>query len=155
MNQAEAEQVITERKPDDLEKTVQCQREQGRLNIQFNNLPFLCKSNAREIHDDLKQFLSKETDVVVDLSGIINIDAQGLALLIHFNKKLKKVNSQLALANPSLGIRKILNVTEIDRLIRIHEKEESRMSLAGSDTSDRAGHERIRGIPRHNNKKYK
>lgn len=155
MNQAEIEQAVANHNPDDEEQTVLCQEEEGRLSIQFNNLPFLCKSNAREVHDNLKKFMSKETDVVVDLGGIINIDAQGLALLIHFNKKLKKVNSQLAISNASLGIRKILNVTEIDRLIKIHEDDESRLSLPGNPREDRPANSRIRGIPHHNSKKYK
>lgn len=99
------------------EEPVTCLHQQDKVIVKFRDVSHLCSQHAQEIHQSLKKQIDGTKDVVIDLDGIVSVDAQGLAVLIYFHKKLTSQNQSISLANPSSSIRKLLRITEIDRLI--------------------------------------
>ena len=118
------------------EEPVLCQHQQDKIIIQFRNISHLCKQHAKEIHLSLKRKILGNKDVVIDLDGIVNVDAQGLAVLIYFHKKLTSQNHTITLTNPSASIRKLLWITEIDRLISTESEFETDFPTSTLENSD-------------------
>ena len=113
-----------------VEDLVFCQHQNDKVIIQFRNISHLCKQHAKKIHEYLKYQVRGDKDVVVDHNGIISVDAQGLAVLIYFHKKVTDQNRHLTLTNPSSSIRKLLWFTEIDRLIPIESENEINFAIS-------------------------
>ncbi len=107
-----------------------CQHQNDKVVIQFRNISHLCNQHAKKIHEYLKRQILGDKDVVVDLNGIISVDAQGLAVLIYFHKKVTDQNRHITLTNPSPSIRKLLWFTEIDRLIPIESENETNFAIS-------------------------
>ncbi len=131
-----------------------CQHQNNQTVVQFGGISHLCKSHAKEIHKYLKEHVRGDKHVVIDLDGVVNVDAQGLALLIHLNKKLQDRRRELSLINPSSAVRRILSLTTIDKIIPIQAELDRKASeLANSKETWR---EEVDSRPRIlNEKKYK
>ena len=114
-----------------------CQHQENQIVVQFRDISYLCKSHAKKVHEYLKKRIPGDKNVMVDLKGIVHVDAQGLALLIHLNKKLHGQNLELSIINPSSAVRRILGITKIDRLISIHaDHEYEKAELESSEAPD-------------------
>lgn len=118
-----------------VEEPVFCQHQNDKVVIQFRNISHFCKQYAKKIHGYLKYQIRGDKDVVVDLNGIISLDAQGLAVLIYFHKKVTDQNRHITLINPSPSIRKLLWLTEIDRLIPIESENEIDFAISPEENS--------------------
>ncbi|WP_353094591.1 STAS domain-containing protein [Tissierella praeacuta] len=67
----------------------------------------------------LKSFNSKETDIIIDGKDLKYVDSTGLGALISILKKLKDSNFKIYLSNVKPNIRKIFDITELDKLFII------------------------------------
>jgi anti-sigma B factor antagonist len=72
------------------------------------------------IDEIIRQFgLNGATGIELDLSETTFIDTRGLAALIVLNRTAQRRNGQLRLVNPSQKVRRVLERTQMDRLIPI------------------------------------
>lgn len=67
----------------------------------------------------LKYFDSNRTDIVIDGKNLSYIDSTGLGALISILKKLKEDDFKIYLSNVKPNIRKIFDITELDKLFII------------------------------------
>lgn len=73
----------------------------------------------------LKKFDSKETDILINGEKLSYVDSTGLGVLILILKKLKDNGYEIYLSNIKPNIRKIFDITELDKLFIIRgEKDE-------------------------------
>ena len=73
----------------------------------------------------LKYFNSKETDILINWENLNYVDSTGLGALISILKKLKDNEHKIYLSNIKSNIRKIFDITELDKLFIIRgEKDE-------------------------------
>ncbi len=73
----------------------------------------------------LKYFNSKETDILINGENLNYVDSTGLGALISILKKLKDNEHKIYLSNIKSNIRKIFDITELDKLFIIRgEKDE-------------------------------
>lgn len=73
----------------------------------------------------LKSFDSKETDILINGEKLSYVDSTGLGVLISILKNLKDKGHKIYLSNIKSNIRKIFNITELDKLFIIRgEKDE-------------------------------
>ncbi|OZV10465.1 anti-anti-sigma factor [Tissierella sp. P1] len=73
----------------------------------------------------LKHFSSKQTDILIDGENLNYVDSTGLGALISILKKLKDNEYKIYLSNIKPNIRKIFDITELDKLFIIRgEKDE-------------------------------
>lgn len=67
----------------------------------------------------LKYFSSKETDILIDGQNLNYVDSTGLGALISILKNLKDKEYKIYLSNIKPNIRKIFDITELDKLFII------------------------------------
>jgi anti-sigma B factor antagonist len=60
-------------------------------------------------------------DVVVDLSGVTFLDSQGLSALLRAHKDCGIDAARLTLRSPSRQVRKVFEVTGVDRILHIED----------------------------------
>lgn len=73
-----------------------------------------------EVADELRQagldaVAANPAGFAIDLSGITFIDSRGVAALIAINNELQPPHPPLTLAKPSRPVRRILELTGLDR----------------------------------------
>lgn len=64
----------------------------------------------------LNAFESNENDLLIDGENLVYVDSTGLGALIYILKKLKDNNYKIYLSNIKPNIRKIFDITELDKL---------------------------------------
>ena len=119
MNHTQTYYISSKENHDMQKNKVLCQEKNNSLMIQFDNLSSLNRANVKYVFQRIKQHFSNGKNMFIDLRGINSIDARGLALLIHLNKKIHSLKGKLVLTNPSAVMQKILWLTEIDRIIKV------------------------------------
>jgi len=119
MNESPVCYVNLEKKVNRDKEKIFCHQSNGSLVVQFEEMTSLNRENVQHIFQYLKEHLATGKKIILNLQGINSIDAHGLALLIHLNKILQRSSVELVLINLVPAIRKILWITEIDRLIKI------------------------------------
>ena len=67
----------------------------------------------------LKSFNSKQTDILIDGEKMSYVDSTGLGVLISILKELKDNGYKIYLSNIKANIRKIFDITELDKLFII------------------------------------
>ncbi len=72
----------------------------------------------------LNCFNSKQTDILIDGERLKYIDSTGLGALISILKKLKEADNKIYLSNIKPNIRKIFDITELDKLFIIRGEED-------------------------------
>jgi anti-sigma B factor antagonist len=60
-------------------------------------------------------------NVVVDLSGVGSVDAEGLGELAYAYQRLSRLGGGLTLANPPARVRRLLAVTRLDTVFPVHD----------------------------------
>ncbi len=110
-----------------------CHQTAGSLIVQFEDMSSLNRENVQKVFQYLKSHLDSGKKVILNLQGINSIDAHGLALLIHLNKVLHRNRTELELTNLFPAIRKILWITEIDRLIKIQNQTDNHKTKSRED----------------------
>jgi len=103
-------------------ENIYCQEMKNAMMVQFTSISSINRNNVRMIYQKIKQHLPSGKNIVLDMQDVHKIDAQGLALILHLNKQLADRKKQLILSNLSHILQKILQVTEIDRLVKINKE---------------------------------
>ncbi len=71
--------------------------------------------------------------VVVDLSEATFIDSTTLGVLVGGEKRLRGGGGSIALVCPDAGIRKIFEITGLDRVFGIHDSRHAALADIGAD----------------------
>lgn len=69
--------------------------------------------------DVLKKFKDNKTNILIDGTKLKYIDSTGLGVLIFILKKLKDEDYKIYLSNIKPNIRKLFDITELDKLFII------------------------------------
>lgn len=77
----------------------------------FKDHPFF-----NDFLDDIKQ---KNKNLIFDLSFLDAIDSAGIGMLFLAQKILKSLNRQVTIKNPSGQVKRVLEITDVSREIRI------------------------------------
>ncbi|MET8088671.1 STAS domain-containing protein [Micromonospora sp. NPDC005220] len=79
-------------------------------------------ATAPQLRDNLQQLIdSGDRQVVVDLAGVGFIDSSALGMLVVMFKSLSEVGGRLSLAGVQPGVRRVLSITSVDRVIDIYD----------------------------------
>jgi len=70
--------------------------------------------------------------IVLNLEGLTYLDSAGLGLLAISFEQAKLDNMALCLVNPVGAVRGILNLTQISKIIPVHETEEQALRMTPS-----------------------
>ena len=74
--------------------------------------------------DELKEYLHKLADqemldMKINLENLEYIDSTGLGVMIGVLKKLKVGNKEIYIINPRSNVRKIFNITGLDKIFKV------------------------------------
>jgi stage II sporulation protein AA (anti-sigma F factor antagonist) len=58
-------------------------------------------------------------DVTLDLSGVSFVDSSGIAVLVGAAKQLRERGNDLVLVSPPAMVKKVLEMTGVNRLVRL------------------------------------
>ena len=77
--------------------------------------------NARSVRQkiDAKLFIQRPRELVLDLSRVAFMDSSGLGLILGRYTKAAELGIAFRVANPNHGIRRILDLAGMERLVRI------------------------------------
>lgn len=67
----------------------------------------------------LDAFDSRERDILIDCINLVYVDSTGLGALIYILKKLKEKEYKIYLTNLKSNVRKIFDITKLDKLFII------------------------------------
>ncbi|MEV7332172.1 STAS domain-containing protein [Micromonospora sp. NPDC093244] len=87
------------------------------VEVSVTELDLACLPEAGTVFDRLLAL--RPGQVVVDLSACRHIDAAAVGLLLDLHRRLSRVDAVLTLANPNPRIRRILQITHLDRVLSI------------------------------------
>lgn len=76
-------------------------------------------SSSEFKEDALKAYDDKKTDMLIDCDKLDYIDSTGLGALMTLLKKVKENNHKIYLSNVKPNIKKLLDITELDKLFVI------------------------------------
>lgn len=74
-------------------------------------------------------------EVVVDLSRVDYLDSTALGVLIGGLKRLREMDGNLALVCPSPRIRRVFEITGLDKIFDIYDTEDEAQTAAGKETA--------------------
>lgn len=76
-------------------------------------------TSAKFKEEILTSFDSRKTDILIDGEKLEYVDSTGLGALIYILKNLKDSDYKIHLSNIKPNIRKLFNITELDKLFII------------------------------------
>ncbi len=74
-------------------------------------------------------------EVVVDLSRVDYLDSTALGVLIGGLKRLREMDGNLALVCPSPRIRRVFEITGLDKIFDIYDTEDEAQTAAGKESA--------------------
>ena len=74
-------------------------------------------------------------EIVVDLTKVDYLDSTALGVLIGGLKRLREVEGNLMLICPSARIRRVFEITGLDKIFDIHNSEGDARNAAGKETA--------------------
>ncbi|AFZ52299.1 STAS domain-containing protein [Cyanobacterium aponinum] len=94
-------------------------------------------NNESLFQEELLKFIdnTKEKDVVVDFKGVEFVDSSGLIALVRIYQEAKKQEKNLYLFNVSPSVRMIFEISRLDKVIGIRDKD-YRQQLESDDSTD-------------------
>ncbi|MFC8300090.1 STAS domain-containing protein [Micromonospora orduensis] len=87
------------------------------VEVSVTELDLACLPEAGTVFDRLLAL--RPGQVVLDLSACRHIDAAAVGLLLDLHRRLSRADAVLTLANPNPRIRRILQITHLDRVLSI------------------------------------
>ncbi len=96
-------------------------RRYGKLYVASDKISVINGASGKQLMQYVLDHTKAGDEVVLDLQNIASIDGRGLAMLLYLNKRLAGKKCTLSVANVSPAVRKILWITEIDRLIHVED----------------------------------
>jgi anti-sigma B factor antagonist len=77
-------------------------------------------STADKLKEYLNELLNEEiADMKLNLENLDYIDSTGLGVMIGILKKLKIENKEIYIVNPKNNVRKIFNITGLDKIFKM------------------------------------
>ena len=77
-------------------------------------------STADKLKECLNELLNEEiADMKLNLENLDYIDSTGLGVMIGILKKLKIENKEIYIVNPKSNVRKIFNITGLDKIFKM------------------------------------
>jgi len=77
-------------------------------------------STADKLKEHLNSLLEREiVDMKINLENLEYIDSTGLGVMIGVLKKLKVGNKDIYILNPRNNVRKIFNITGLDKIFKV------------------------------------
>ncbi|MBC8590874.1 STAS domain-containing protein [Wansuia hejianensis] len=73
-----------------------------------------------------KAFEKKEVDLLIDGEKLEYVDSTGLGVFISILKKVKEKNKQIQIMNIKPNIRKLFDITELDKLFIIRGEDDAK-----------------------------
>jgi anti-sigma B factor antagonist len=90
---------------------------------------------ANEVRNHLGAAISEGTSsLVVDLSGVTFIDSMGVGALLGGMKRLQAKGGEFRLVVPESGIRRIFEMTLLDRVFALHPTREEALAAAAASS---------------------
>ncbi len=74
-------------------------------------------------------------EVVVDLTKVDYLDSTALGVLIGGLKRLREIDGNLMLICPNARIKRVFEITGLDKIFDIHNSEEDVRAAAGKETT--------------------
>lgn len=79
-------------------------------------------SNAAGLRDHLIERVQQgHYNLAVDLAGVEFMDSSGLAVLISGLRRTKEHDGSLVLISPTASVKRVLNITGLDRVFDIYD----------------------------------
>jgi anti-sigma B factor antagonist len=77
-------------------------------------------STANEVKENLINLISKQSaDINLDMANLDYIDSTGLGALIGVLKRLKENDKDIYITNTKKNVRKIFNITGLDKIFKV------------------------------------
>lgn len=76
-----------------------------------------CQQVEWQVEDLVKE---KQTKVVLDVSGLKQIDSTGVGIVVMCSGKLKRAGGELRIAGASGMVENVLKMTSIDQMIKFY-----------------------------------
>lgn len=90
---------------------------------------------AGELRDHLTALLDSEPLLVVDLTGVTFVDSMTLGVLLSALKRARSTGGQLRLVLPPSGVRRMFELTLLDRVFDFDETRDEAVTAIGSDSN--------------------
>ncbi|MCX8053022.1 MAG: STAS domain-containing protein [Armatimonadetes bacterium] len=74
-------------------------------------------------------------EIVVDLTDVDYLDSTALGVLIGGLKRLREIDGNLMLICPNARIRRVFEITGLDKIFDIHNSEQEMHTAAGKETA--------------------
>ncbi len=101
--------------------------------------PSLDISNAQQFKDWVRrEFIEKgEKKIILDFSNVKSIDSYALGVFIALQKSLSPEGGKIIVASPSDSIRRILEITSLDRILTVTDSLDEALEVRLDENSDR------------------
>ena len=76
--------------------------------------------SSSSLKEEINLMLNEvETDLIIDCTDLSYIDSTGLGVLIGVLERVKNVQKEITIINAQSNIKKLLNITGLDKIFRI------------------------------------
>lgn len=77
--------------------------------------------NAKELRAEIDRFIvtAQPRELAIDMGGITFMDSSGIGLIMGRQKLMKECGGSLEVRGPQSGIRRVLKLAGIERIVRI------------------------------------
>jgi anti-sigma B factor antagonist len=76
--------------------------------------------SSSHLKEEINGMLNQvETDLTIDCANLSYIDSTGLGVLIGVLKRVKLVEKEITIVNAQNNIKKLLNITGLDKIFKI------------------------------------
>lgn len=90
--------------------------------------------NAPQLRDRLSSMIDEGiTTIVVDLAEVTFIDSMTLGVLLGASKRLRPRGGQLRIVVPEPGIRKVFEITLLDRIFQLYHTREAALARVADE----------------------
>ena len=79
---------------------------------------------AKKVRSEIDRLIDeyRPNQLILDLGGIVFCDSSGLGLIMGRYKKMCSVKGKIYIYKPSESVKKILYLSGMDKLVKIHER---------------------------------
>ena len=102
-------------------------------------------TNTRNIFNQIKHLVEDPSirKIVLDMSGVLEVDSSGLGLLVRIAKTLQAHNAQLCLAGVSGSVAEVLEHTKLDVFFKTAKDVDEAVELLNGDSEGNGANESI------------
>lgn len=98
-------------------------KEKNTLFVDFNGE--LDHHNAKNVRERIDSYYNEEgfKNIVINLEGLNFMDSSGIGLVMGRYKLVNQIGGKLFLTNVNSRVRKILNMSGVNKIVKIYEDE--------------------------------